>query len=207
MRIAGYLLLTSILITGAKASIISSFEIQVNTLALQGQPGYLDFQFNPGPASDPASATLYFFNSDGTLVPPTGNSGDVSGTLPGTVTLNNDTAYNDYNEGFTFGSFFDIFVTLDVPSLSGTASSGDAFVLGLYDSGDTNELITTSIDPGLVEIDLDTNGNPTVTNYSPNGEAQVTQTPEPGSIALLVSGFGLIGLGRRRMGFWRVERK
>jgi len=198
MRIARYFLLTSLLITGASADAVSSFEIQVNTSALQNQSGYLDFQFNPGAASDPASASLSAFSSDGTLSLPTANSGDVSGTLPAAVTLNNDQVYNDYNEGFTFGSFFDVFVTLDIPSFSGHATSGDAFVLGLYDSSDSNELITTNSDPGLVEIDLDTDGNPTVTNYSPNSEAGVTQTPEPGSMVLLVSALGLFTATRRR---------
>jgi hypothetical protein len=199
MRIAGYfLLLSSFLLTGAKADVISSFQIHVNTSALQGQNGYLDFQFNPGAGSDAASATLSFFGSDGTLVPLTLNSGAVSGTLPGTVTINNDTVYNDYNQGFTFGSFFDIFVTLDIPSFFGTATSGDAFVAGLYDSDDSTPLITTEFDPGLVKIDLDINGNPTVTNYSPDGEANVAQTPEPGSMLLLMSALGLITAVRRR---------
>jgi len=151
MRIAGFFLLMLLVTNAARADIVSTFDISVNTAALQGQSGFLDFQFNPGAQSDPASATLSAFSSDGVLSPPPVNGGDeVIGTLPGSVTINNDTVYNDYNESFTFGSFFDVYVTLDVPSLSGNATSGDAFVLGLYGSNDSDELFTTDSDPGLV---------------------------------------------------------
>lgn len=197
MRIAGFFLLTLFSITGARADIVSTFQIDVNTSEVQNQSGYLDFQFNPGSGSDSASATLTNFLTDGSFILPTGNTGDVNGTLPGAVTINNDTVYNDYNEGFTFGSFFDVFVTLDVPTLSGNATGGDAFVLGLYQSNDTDEFIAPDSVSGLVEIDLDTNGNPSVTNFSLNSEAVVTQTPEPGSVLLLMSGFGLIPFARR----------
>ncbi len=88
----------------AHAGEIVTYAIDVNTSGLSTDSGYLDFQFNPGPSSDPATVTLSGFTSDGTLVPGApdgGNIGDViSGTLPGTVIIGNADVLNDYNEGF-----------------------------------------------------------------------------------------------------------
>jgi hypothetical protein len=169
---------------GARASLIT-WEITVNTSALEGTPGYLDFQFNPGDTLfDPASATLSGFVSDGTLTGALSDVGsDVTGTLPGTVVLNND-LLNDHTEGFTIGSFFDVFVTVDIPNVSGSATGGNRFSLDVQDSG-YNSLLGGF---PAVEIDLDaTTGQPTITNNS-GGAAVVNQTPEPASLLMIVSG-------------------
>jgi len=177
----------------AQAHADSIYEIHVDTTSISGTVGYLDFQFNPGaPPVDAASATLSGFTSDGTLGTPLSNVGDVSGSLPGTVGINNTDVQNEYTDGFTFGSFFDVFVNLDIPIISGNAQSGDSFLLTLDDSN-FDPLIGEGGSIGqLVEIDLDTNGNPTVQNFSPNGEATVALTPEPSSLLLLVTGLGAL---------------
>jgi hypothetical protein len=126
-----------------------------------------------------------------------GDNGDVSGSLPGTVQINNTDVQNEYTDGFTYGSFFDVFVDLDIPTISDNAQSGDSFYLTLFDSS-FDPLIGQGGSIGqLVEIDLDTNGSPTVQNFSPNGEATVTATPEPASLLLLATGLG--GVLRKRI--------
>jgi hypothetical protein len=102
---------------------------------------------------------------------------------------------NEHTEGVTYGSFFDVFVTLDIPTVSGTATSGSSFALSVWDT--SFESVLTG-DP-LVEIDLDaTTGNPSVTNNSISGDAVVTETPEPGSLLLLATVFiGVVVLRRR----------
>jgi hypothetical protein len=179
-------------VQAANASAI--YQIYVNTTEIQGTTGYIDFQFNPGfpPISDPAYALVDNFDSDGTLTTPASDIGDVSGAFPGSVQINNTDQTNDHAEGFIFGSFFDVFVDLEIPSISGNASSGSSFFLSVLDSG-FNPLITSG---SLVEIDLDTLGNPTVTNNSPNSEATVTVAPEPASLMLLA--IGLTGIIVRR---------
>jgi hypothetical protein len=170
------------------------YDINVNTTSLAGTSGYLDFVFNPGAAPvDPASVTLFGFTSDGTLTGPyLPDLGDVTGTLPGTVTINNTDVDNDHTEGFVFGSFFDIFVDLDIPAISDDAQSGDSFYLTLFDSGFLPLIGQGQPFGQLVEIDLDTNANPTVQNFSPDGEATVTATPEPASLVLLATGLGAL---------------
>ena len=52
------------------------------------------------------------------LTGPPANSGDVSGALPGTVTLVNDTPFNDDLQPFTFGNSFSFVVVLSGPALN-----------------------------------------------------------------------------------------
>jgi hypothetical protein len=162
------------------------YEINVNTTALQSTTGYLDFQFNPGSPtpSDAASASLFDFTSDGSLTAPAGDIGDVTGAFPGIVIINNTDVANDHAEGFVYGSFFDVFVDLDVPIFSGNAASGSSFLLTLLDDS-FNPILT---EDALVQVDLDTNGIATITNNSPNGEASISSVPEPDSIVLVAAG-------------------
>jgi hypothetical protein len=187
-------LCAALLVGGEAQASIITYEVQVDTSGIvAGTDGYLDFQFDPGNTPyDTGSATLTGFVTDGTLTTALPNLGDVTGTLPGTVTINNTDATNDYTPGFTYGSFFDVFVTLDIPTVSGSAAGGNSFSLDVEDSGN-NPLLGSF---PAVRIDLDaTTGDPTVTNNS-NGAATVTALPEPASLLLVAT--GLIGLVRTR---------
>ncbi len=180
----------------AQRALADNFEITVNTSSLTGTSGYLDFQFNPGDTPfDAASATLTGFTTDGILTAALPNIGDVSGALPGQVVINNTQVLNEYTPGFTYGSFFDVFVNLTIPTISGTATGGSSFTL---DVEDTNFNSLLGAFPA-VEIDLDaTTGQPSITNNS-GGAATVTNvTPEPDFLWL--AGLGLAGLivARRR---------
>jgi hypothetical protein len=166
------------------------YTIDANTSALTGTSGYLEFQFNPGVAPvDPAFADVEYVVSDGTLLTPATDIGDVSGALPAIVQINNTDLTNDHAEGFTYGTSFRVYVVMSVPVVSGSAFSGSSFYLTL-DDGSFTPLIAAG---PLVEIDLDSNGNPTVINNSPNSEAMVNNgTPEPSSgWMLLAAGLAL----------------
>ena len=181
----------------AQRALADSFEFHVNTSSLQGTSGYLDFQFNPGNTPfDAASATIMDFTTDGTLTAALPNIGDVSGALPGQVTINNTQVLNEYTQGFTYGSFFDVWVNLTIQSVSGAAAGGSSFTLDAQDSN-FNSLLGGF---PAVEIDLDaTTGQSSTTNNS-GGAASVAEyvTPEPGSLWLMGLGFAGLFVARRR---------
>jgi hypothetical protein len=179
----------------AQSAQADSFNITVNTSGLQGTSGYLDFQFNPGNTPfDAASATITGFTTDGTLGAALPNIGDVSGALPGQVVINNTDVLNEYTQGVTYGSFFDVTVNLTIPAVSGTAVGGSSFTLDVEDS-DFNSLLGSF---PAVEIDLDaTTGQPSVTNNT-DGAASVVATPEPDSLWLMGLGFAGLVVARRR---------
>src|SRR5882724_9425360 len=108
MRTLLFLTLLFSLVSVASAGIIT--QVTVDTTTISGTAGSLDFQFNPGPlVSQAASLDIFNFTGDGTLV--AGGclaggpclTGNVAGTLPGTLTFDNGTSFNDYFQGFTFG--------------------------------------------------------------------------------------------------------
>jgi hypothetical protein len=191
-------LLLMLLLAGVAQAGSVEYQVDVNTVSLEGIEGYLDFQFNPGDdTSDPATATIFDFTTDGTVGTDLPDIGDVSGDLPGTVTINNTDADNEYTPGFTFGSYFDVTFAINTPTISGNADTGSSLAISLFDSN-FNSLLTDPANDPTVQINLDTNGNPTAINNSPNGEAGLNAVPEPASWVLLFGGFLFLGwLGRR----------
>jgi hypothetical protein len=185
-----------------------TYPVLVDTSAADGLSGFLDFQFAPGDAStQPAFISITNFISDGTLVGPPQVNGGVSGALPGTLMIDNSTAFNDYFEPFTFGSSFTFNLTLEGAALqspNGTANSGSTFGLALFD-GAQNPILTT--DPngfaGLVNVELDGSTDTVVFPSDSNGGAPVVQfvaTPEPATLGLSLIGIlGLVWLRRRRV--------
>jgi hypothetical protein len=178
------------------------YQVIINTTSVSGTPGSLDFQFNPGSfLSQSASVQVLAFTTDGTLVPPAMPTGDVTGTLPSTLAFDNGTAFNDYFEAFTFGNFLRFDVSLFGPALSspdGTATSGSNFAFSMFsDAAGTVPALTADPDGFAFTVDVNLAGATAVTNHS----AETIVSPEPGSVVLLTTVAGLLGLlklGRAR---------
>jgi hypothetical protein len=170
--------------------------VTVNTSSISGDAGSLDFQFNPGPlVTEPATLQILTFASDGTLNPPAFPTGDVTGTLPGTLSFDNLTAFNDYFEDFTYGSTLSFEV-----SISGVAggTSGSAFAFSMFSDPAGTIPVLTSDPNGFAFIEsLNTDGTTTSTDVSP--EVVSATVPEPSGLLLLST--GLLGLG------WMIRRK
>jgi hypothetical protein len=183
-----------------------TYDVTVDTSSILGTAGSLDFNFNPGPlVTQAASLQILGFASDGTLAGSPTLTGDVAGALPATLTFDNGTGFNDYFEGFTFGSTLSFQVSLYGLALSspdGVSTSGSTFAFSMFsDSAGTVPTLTTDTTNGFAfTVDVNLDGSTTVNNSSSQTTvtpAGVGSAPEPGSLALI--GAGLVCLGAMRL--------
>jgi hypothetical protein len=182
-----------------------TYDVSVDTSSISGTSGSLDFNFNPGPlVTQAASLQIHGFASDGTLLGSPALTGDTSGLLPGTLTFDNGTGFNDYFEGCTFGSTLSFDVSLYGPSLSspdGISASGSTFTFSMFsDAGGTIPALTTNLTDGFaftVGVNLD--GTTTVTDFSTvtTVAPEVNAVPEPRLLQLALVAAALIVLARR----------
>jgi hypothetical protein len=187
-----------------------TYDVSVDTSSISGTAGSLDFNFNPGPlATQPASAQILDFSSNGTLAGSPVLTGDVAGALPATLTFDNGTAFNDYFEGFTYGSTLSFQISLYGAALSspdGASTSGSAFAFSMFsDPAGTIPALTTDTANGFaftVGVNLD--GTTAVANSSaPTTVTPVTPTvPEPGTLPLMAAAIGLWLAFRLRARRW-----
>jgi hypothetical protein len=168
-----------------------TYDISVDTSSVSGTDGSLDLQLNPGPlVTQLASLQILNFSSNGSLAGSPSVSGDVTGVLPATLTFDNLTGFNDYFEGFTFGSTLSFQISLFGPALSspnGTSTSGSAFAFSMFaDTAGTLPILTSDPDGSAVILAVNLDGTTTPTNFS-NQTSIVPQTsavPEPTGLAL-----------------------
>jgi hypothetical protein len=179
---------------GASSEPVTS-NMTVDTSSINGTVGSLDFQFNPGAlSSQSASLQVLAFTSDGTLAGSPQLTGDVSGLLPGTLTLDNGTGFNDYFEGFAFGNTISFDVSLYGPALSppnGVSSSGSTFAFSMFsDSAGTVPALTTDTTDGFATtLNVNLDGTTTVSDFSAETSVvpEVQAIPEPSSLGFLIS--------------------
>ena len=190
MNLLKYLICALILLAAGSAFAAShTYQVYVNTSAIAGQSGYLDFQFNPGNNAQAAIAEILNFDSTGALAGAPLIAGNVSGSLPGTVTLGNTNAWNDYFQGFTFNHGIHFAVRLDGPALTapdGVAASGSDFAFSMYAADQVTPLLTNDPNGFAMSANVMTDGA-TSANYGPSA----SPVPEPSTFALL--GLGLVG--------------
>jgi hypothetical protein len=193
--IAAFLCFASMMASAAPIT----YDVTVDTSSILGTAGSFDFNFNPGPlVTQPASLQILDFTSDGVLAGSPALTGEVAGALPATLTFDNGTGFNDYFEGFTFGSTLSFQVSLYGPALSspdGVSTSGSAFAFSIFsDAAGTIPVLTTDTTDGFaftVGVSLD--GTTPVTN--PSAQTTVVPVtpvvPEPGTLPLMAVGIGL----------------
>lgn len=180
-----------------------SYDVTVNTTSIAGTAGSLDFQFNPGPlVTQAADVQILGFTSDGTLGAST-PTGDVTGTLPGTISFDNGAGFNDYFTGFTYGDTISFVVNLFGPAVTspdGTSTSGSQFAFSMFsDSAGAIPVLTTdSVNGFALAGNINLDGTTTLTNFSSDLTVTPVATPEPGTILLVFSGLAGLGLIKLR---------
>lgn len=198
MRLHFVKLAVLLLFFAGTASAQITYDVTVNTSSISGTAGSLDFNFNPGPlTTQAASLQILDFSSNGSLAGSPALTGDVSGTLPGTLTFDNGTVFNDYFEGFTYGSTLSFAASLYGPALSspdGVSLSGSTFAFSMFsDSAGTIPVLTSDTVDGFAStVNVNLDGSTTVTNYSEQTSVLPSATtPEPSSF-WMVLGAGLL---------------
>jgi PEP-CTERM motif len=180
-----------------------SYEILINSSAaglVAGPGGLVDIELNPNGPQSPAtvSALLFGLNTDGTVGSTTGGTpiGDVTGTLPGMVSMDNGQLTQDLTQNFSVGSFFDIFVTISGSDIGNpNAMSGTVFSLTIGDSA-------SNFAGGSLSVNPDGTLSPSVVP----GVMIIPYTgsvPEPSSMVLLGAGLAAVVAASR----WRKRRK
>jgi len=157
-----------------------TYTVSVDTASLAGTTGSLDFNFNPGPLVSQSALVQILDLVGGSAAEGPVLTGDATGALPGTISLDNGTGFNDYFQQFTYGSRLAFNVYLYGPALSapdGLSSSGSTFAFSMFsDAAGTLPALTADVTDGfayVVNVNLD--GSTTVTNYIVNSAA----APEP----------------------------
>jgi hypothetical protein len=200
----------------APITVAASYQVTVDTSSLGVGSYYIDIQDNPGDStSQVLTALLSSFSLDGgsLLAGSDSTIGDVTGTLPGSLTFINDTALNDYYEGFTPGTDITFLLTLSgaaISSPNGTADAGSSFAISLYDSNG-DPVLTDDAEGILGRIDVDLDGTLTVTSNPSSAagaasditfapyEQPSSSIPEPATAVLVCTvGLALVMVKRLR---------
>ena len=160
------LILAAGAMTPARADAL--YRITVDTSSVSGQPGIIDFQFNPGPGT-PQAATAQvqsFSMVGGSLGAEESPTGSVSGLLPGTVTLANTAADNEFAQDLTFGSSVTFIVDLSGPAVNSPNGNliETSFFVTFYSPGFSSVLLTNNPNGPAGEIDI-ANGLITTTPF------------------------------------------
>jgi hypothetical protein len=189
-------LLAALLFAGQAQA--STIQITVDTTNISGVIGSLAFDLIPG-GFPPNSVSIFGFTTDGTLGAVLPASGDVKGTLPGTlsdpVTIVDSTGFNEYAQGITFGHLFSFF--FNTSGGAGSPPTPAGFSLFILDADGGLPIVSTSDPTGADSLFLYSIGQdvtPDVfTSESVRTTARVLSVPEPGALALVIA--GLLALG------------
>lgn len=187
----------------SSATFAQSYLVTVDTSAIAGTDGYVNFQFNPADLLAPdANASILEWAGSITLIGAPLIEGSVNGALPGTVSLNNGTAFNDYFHAAQFGEAFSFVLQFAGNVSVPTNSLGTSFALALYAADTMTPLLSDDISGSIVRFELRSDGVDYLTfssDPSSPSAAQVSPVPLPAAVWLLLSGvMGLLGMARSR---------
>lgn|ERR1043166_7173299 len=173
----------------------SSIQVTVDTSSLSGSSADLAFDLlDGGPPAN--SVTISSFASDGTLGSTIALTGDVTGTLPGPVTIGDGSAFNEYFQDITLGNSLSfIFDTTGNPADIGAGSSADAFSFFLLDAQTGATLLGPDGFPLLLYSIGEVEPLQVFSESVQTSEVPAS-VPEPNTLALIFA--GVLGLSLTR---------
>ncbi len=198
-RLTSFIAVTFLLAAASAQAAPQLFTVSINTSSLLGSAAYLDFNFGAASVSaDAGSLTISGFNGDATLGASSVLFGNVAGTLPSNVVLDNQPSPGAYySQALTLGSSIAFNLILDGDLVNGPTGGpdGSSFAVWLLDE---SFLPLLSLD-ALFVVDIDGLGQITLTNQSTETSVDgPTPIPEPASYALMGAGLAGLMMLRRR---------
>jgi hypothetical protein len=157
------------------------YEVRVNTSPLISHPAgpfYLDFQLNDGAGIGNADNTAWLSNftfGGGSAVGSATAFGGVTGNLTSGITLRDTTAFNEFFQGFTAGSWlsFDLILTTKVDT-----PTPDLFSFAILDSTLSNLPTLAPFTDSFLSIDI-TGRNALADTFAGNGAIAPTAGGSP----------------------------
>lgn len=173
------------------------YRVEIDTSAFSGA-GFLDFAFIAGNSPAPgASAVLSNFS--GAFGALESLEGNVSGSVPGSLTFGNSGAYNDWFHNVTLGGKFAFNIVFGGEFLNTAGNAGTTFGVGLLDHTGTAYL--GNVNGNLLQFELTprNGGVPaSIAGSTYAGIASISAVPEASEWMMLTGGLALIGLALRR---------
>lgn len=173
------------------------YHVEIDTSAFSGA-GFLDFAFIAGNSRAPgASATLSNFS--GAFGALESQEGNVSGSVPGSLTFGNSGAYNDWFHNVTLGGKFAFNIVFGGEFLNTAGNAGTTFGVGLLDASGTAYL--GNVNGNLLQFELTplTGGVPaSIAGSTYANIASISAVPEASEWLMLTGGLALIGFALRR---------
>ena len=201
-------LLTALPLLGALALIslgqtARADHFDIDTSAIVGQSGYLEFQFNPNTdGTTPLDSSVKVFNFTGGTLGAVDTPVNVTGSLPSGATISNTDAINGFQQLFTFGNTLGFDTSfpflLDTKNILGSFAvpdAGNTFQFFVLDaSKDPFATTDTSGNDALVKISQGFDGSLAASQYRLNAPASVPE-PSSGVSLMLLSALVLIPVG------------
>lgn len=158
-----------------------AFPVTIDTSAHAGQAATLAFDLIDGDLAANTTVTISSFSTDGTLGSAS-SAGDVSGSLPGVVTLSDSAFFNELLQAITLGST--VSWDLTIATSATNANPPDAFSFFLLEADGMTPLFKTTDPTGanalvVIDIGVDAEGNSIPHVFEP------VPASGPGALALL----------------------
>ncbi|MEG1052466.1 MAG: NF038129 family PEP-CTERM protein [Janthinobacterium sp.] len=174
-----------------------AYRVEIDTSQFSGA-GFLDFAFIAGNSPAPgASAVLSNFS--GAFGALESMEGNVSGSLPGTLTFGNSGAYNDWFHNVTLGGKFGFNIVFGGDFLNTAGNAGTTFGVGLLDYSGMAYL--GNANGNLLQFELTplNGGLPaSIAGSTYASIASISAVPEASEWMMLTGGLALIGFALRR---------